>query len=158
MSTVEPTHGIGHDKGRIAAARRLGRWTTEIETAPGDVDLGQADRLIDPVKNSESCRVELRIRGHARRPAIEARARLVDDVGTKRVGPIQSKDLSQCADSITKARYGVTGPGWLDGLCVLNGVVAMQPVSFTQIVVNIRGPLIDVDRGARRADKARRAG
>ena len=62
MSTVEPTHGIGHDKGRIATARWLGRWTTEIETAPGDVDLRQADRLIDPVKNSEICRVELRIR------------------------------------------------------------------------------------------------
>ena len=126
MPTVKPTHSISHDKGGIAAARRLGGRTAEIETAAGDVDLGQADRLIDPVKNSESCRVELRIRGAARRKAIEARARLVDDVGAESVGLIQSEDLSQCAAGVTKTRYGGYRSVWLSGLCVLNGVVPMR--------------------------------
>ena len=158
MPTVKPIHGISHDKGGIAAARRLGRRATKIETAAGDVYLRQADRLIDPVQNSEIGGVELRIRCDARRKAIEARARLVDDVGAESVCLIQGEDLPQSAAGVTKPRDGVTRPGRLGGLCVLNGVVAVQPVAFTQIVVDVRGPLIDVDRRARRADEARRAG
>src|SRR6185503_19442906 len=157
MPAVKPTHSISHDKSGIAPARRLGGWTAKIETAARDVYLGQTDRLIDSVENSEVCRVELRIRGASRRKAIESNARLVDDVGTESVCLIQSKDLSQCAAGMTKARDGVTSPVWLAGLCVLNGEVSVQPVSFTQIVVDVRRPLIDVDRGSRRADEARRA-
>ena len=157
MPAVKPTHSIGHDKGGIPAPRRLGGWTTEIKTAASDVDLGQADRLIDTVKNSEICRVKLRIRRAARRKAIEARPGFVDQVGTESVCLVQGKDLSQRAAGMTKARDGVTQPVWLSGLCVLNGVISMQTVSFTKIVVDVCRPLIDVDRSARGADEARRA-
>src|SRR6266576_3596038 len=143
MPTVKPTHSISHDKGGIAASRRLGGRTAEIKTAASDVDLGQADRLIDPVKNSKICRVGLRIRGAARRKAIEPSARLVDDVGTESVCLIQGKDLSQCAAGMTKARYGITSPVWLFGLCVLIVVVSMLPVSFAQTLVDLRRPLIE---------------
>ena len=154
----QPAQSVRHDKGRIAAARRVGRRTAEVQTAAGNVDLRQADRLANAVEDAEVGRVELRIRRGAGGPAIEAEARFVDRCGPKVCVSFRVKICRSDVGDVAEAWDRVTRPAGLAGLRVLNGVEAMQPVSFTQIVADVHRPLIDVNRRARRADETRRAG
>src|SRR5262245_65871026 len=79
--------------------------------------------------------------------AIEAQARLVDDIRAKGVSLIEREDLAVGLAGVAESGERIALQVRLASQVTLEGVVAMQLVALAQAVAHVARPLIDIDRG-----------
>ncbi len=89
-------------------------------------------------------------------PAVEAKAKLVDQSRPKDVRLVEREDLAPHVGGVAEARDCAAGAR-LDAFRFVKSVISVQPVVLAEVVVDVQSPLIAVDGSVGGTDEARRA-
>src|SRR5262249_35937401 len=91
-------------------------------------------------------RIEFRIRAEENVNAIKAEPRFVHHVGGEGVRLVEGKDLPVRSPRVPKSGDVIPLQYWFTAPVLLKSIITVQAIVGVEVVADISGPLIDVDR------------
>src|SRR6476660_1950067 len=151
---MDPAHAISQHERGVAAALRESALAAKYQTDIRDGDDRQPNGRVRAHIDANRRRVDRSVGIESDQDPVRAQTRFIHQIGAEYVGFIHGEYLAMSLPRVAKAGNRSAGGGFPAQIALVHPI-SMDAVDLTELVVDVCGSLVDIDRRGRRSEERR---